>query len=519
MKYKQILAILISFFVCLFTIDIWLPVGVSVNYEISCDKILELEVFWGAKSEEFNQQKRHKLLVGKGESDVEFFIPTEKLERLRLDFGRSPGHITIRNVEVVGQNDEFLNNINLFEWRHICSIANETEGFQVTSNHADPYIFTKSPLNVKGKRGKILFWNFFLIAGASFYLCLVIINIITKKEKSIEKLPPLLNIEFLRILFTLGVLNVHFRFGVFGLHSTGGQGVEFFFVLSGYLLALTFHPEKSIFNFAKSRYLRFVPLIVFGGILAGAGEEAFLGLFMIQNTGMVSHDLANGPAWYISILFWCSIFYLFIMKSLNRSTSLLIIGSITFISLILVANLDGEARMAIMKSIPLTRGLLRGLSCMGLGIMLSQICKRTIINNKNAYSTIRWIPSLLEIGILAYIIVGCFNPNYAYKHWVYQPILHAVLIYLFVTKKGLLSTITERPLFAKLSKYCLGVYLTHFFFFTTVKKIVRVNYPGWLDEHMSMSLWIAFVGSLALGILSHYLVEKPCSKHLQLLNK
>lgn len=57
-----------------------------------------------------------------------------------------------------------------------------------------------------------------------------------------------MNVEFLRIVFTLGVVCTHFFFRL-NIPNYGGYGVEFFFILSGYFLALTYNPEKTPANF------------------------------------------------------------------------------------------------------------------------------------------------------------------------------------------------------------------------------------------------------------------------------
>ncbi len=321
------------------------------------------------------------------------------------------------------------------------------------------------------------------------------------------------NLDFLRILFTLGVLDLHFSKGLFKLHSTGGQGVEFFFILSGFLLMLTYRPERQLLEYAQQRYIRFVPLVILGGILAGGEWESFLGVFMLQNTGMAYGDVPNAPSWYIAILFWCSLFYLGLIKTLSYRRMLMLVACLTFLTLIFVANIKGGDRQPMMECLPLNRGLLRGLSCMGLGILLAHICKPGSFSHAIKPS-IAAIFSLAEIGILAYIIVSCFNQSYASSYWIFQPLCHVGLIGLFIVQAGLISRLTNKPIFSLLSNYCLSIYLTHWFCQITVWKWVTYYYPTWIQENVELSLAIAFAISCLVGVLAHHLVEKPCTRYL-----
>ena len=69
------------------------------------------------------------------------------------------------------------------------------------------------------------------------------------------------NIEFLRVVFTIAVLCCHFFNGM-GIWNSGGYGVCFFFILSGFFLAMTFSPEKSVCDVLKNMIIKFTPLIV-----------------------------------------------------------------------------------------------------------------------------------------------------------------------------------------------------------------------------------------------------------------
>lgn len=314
-----------------------------------------------------------------------------------------------------------------------------------------------------------------------------------------------MNIEFLRILFTLGVLDVHIRSNIYHWWSSGGQGVEFFFLLSGYLLSLTYKPERGLLDIAKRNWIRFVPLIVTCCLIKGRGLESFYGLFMLQNTGLAFMDIPNGPAWYIAVLFWCSLFYLAIMKAMEPATRNLLISSLVFMSYILVVRVGGDRWDMIAGYIP--RGLLRGVAGMGLGILLAQVCVRKagieILSKPK-----KIVYSFAELSILLYVIISCVKRELYIEEWIFRPIIHVALLSLFIMKRGYVSSFFERPIFSKLSKYCLAIYLTH------AAITYYPNYFLWKGTNDYSSVGLAFLYSCVLGVSLYYLVEKPCVRYL-----
>lgn len=97
--------------------------------------------------------------------------------------------------------------------------------------------------------------------------------------------------------------------------------VEFFFILSGYLLAqhVEKNPQETIGDYIKNRVIRLYPeYIVVFCILAciraySAGISIFkvlipnwLEIFMLQSIGTNEFPYVNNPAWYVSALFLTS---------------------------------------------------------------------------------------------------------------------------------------------------------------------------------------------------------------------
>ncbi len=182
------------------------------------------------------------------------------------------------------------------------------------------------------------------------------------------------NLDFLRIYFTLVVVFGHlytFNFGL-GIPFFGPVAVEFFFILSGYCLAKNYNPKMSVSTFLKKKLIRFLPLIILGELLCGSIKTIPFAMFFIEDTGFAGNlfDVCkNAPVWYLSVLFWVSAFYFLLLKCFpNKDKRLLLIGTIVFISLIIIGKIPGDRHQAFLGIFQ--RGLLRGVACIGLGTIL-----------------------------------------------------------------------------------------------------------------------------------------------------
>ncbi len=123
-------------------------------------------------------------------------------------------------------------------------------------------------------------------------------------------------VEALRTLFTL-VICVHHASGLAARPLAMKHGylcVEFFFMLSGYLLHRSFKREKvhSTVNYVGKRLRRLYPeyfvaavvAILLFGVLRGEFDltRAVQELMMVQNTGFFHLGGYNYPCWYIAVL-------------------------------------------------------------------------------------------------------------------------------------------------------------------------------------------------------------------------
>jgi len=197
----------------------------------------------------------------------------------------------------------------------------------------------------------------------------------------------------LRVLATLLVALFHFElyYPLAGIKIFNGSYlcVEFFFVLSGFLLARKyFHSTEtgSFKNFLKNRLVRLYPAYLFsllvlptvyavtwfGGsylrwLKDGTHLPAFLSeIFMLQTTGIAGFEFINGPAWYVSALVLCSCFLFCLHKSIKvQKWYFWGAISLTCYSVMMYCSCPEMS--------PAPWGLIRGMAGMTLGIFLEHV--------------------------------------------------------------------------------------------------------------------------------------------------
>ena len=360
-------------------------------------------------------------------------------------------------------------------------------------------------------RISVIWFKFLIICVLAFWTATGSIGVFQNRNlsKEPEKMPKMMNLEFLRIVFTFAIVWFHFV-SCFKIWNVGDLGVEFFFILSGFFLVLTFKPEKAVISFIKNKWVRFTPLTVFGGMLYLVFEQDlnfdrfFSDLFYYTRTGITNELGYNIPAWYISSLMVVSVFYFYMMKTLKKETVNLLLSVFVFFSSVYVVQFGS-------KSTGIINGfLMRGMACIGLGYFLAEIYKllkdKTVVHRK--------IYNLFEFCILAFAVLNIFVSS-LYAGRVVTCIAFMALILMFALRKGTVSNFFEKPVFAKIAKYCLAVYLTHFVLCTHILNLLVAKHGDWILSHGAVSISCVLLSVVALGVFAHHVIEKPATKALK----
>lgn len=345
------------------------------------------------------------------------------------------------------------------------------------------------------------------------------------------------NIEILRFLFALVIVCCHLKHGIINvegipLYETMCENfcwsflpVDFFFIISGFFMFMTTNFDQSFVTFTKKKLIRFMPVILF--VLA---ISYIVGLFLpyqmlhheniftilnIQNVGLT---LTNGnvPAsWFVSSLFWGLAFYFYLYKVVNKQMFNLITACIVFFCYSFFLHSDGTNFTNI--AIVFNLGMIRAFAGIGTGYFLSVLYKDNINSVKIFTPDIlqKIIISIGEIYLFCFIFYYLCLHKTNYNNPLIMIIYFIGLFILFIIRKGYFSKFLENNLSVFLGKFAFSIFLTHQFVIKLWHVCIYDSHIQWVFHHPELNLIIVWFLIISFGIMTYYLVEKPCTKYLQ----
>lgn len=209
------------------------------------------------------------------------------------------------------------------------------------------------------------------------------------------------NIELLRVVFMIVICLWHFR-GVAPSFNNGYIAVEFFFIVSGFLLYNSYcnHPEISTYNYILKKIKVFYPayIIMFFPTMIIRWREwipsdynldgivsvfnvVIRDIFLLGGLEIYGGIPLNPPLWYITILLVGSYFLYTLLKIVGKYTihicSILVV--LLYIYLFDVSNsLDCFSGIRFHE-------IIRGIAGMSLGVLLSYIAVYKNLRKSNRF--------------------------------------------------------------------------------------------------------------------------------------
>lgn len=194
------------------------------------------------------------------------------------------------------------------------------------------------------------------------------------------------NFNFYKVIATFYIALLHF--GVFG-YFTGNSNmqifVEYFFIVSGIMLAKSYDEKKrKPLTFIINRYKCLIPAYMlftcFYFVLMYIKEveefaywikKAFLSFFCLQVLGIGDYGHNFGAVWYVSVLLICS-FVLYTIVFVYEEKAKYIVGILCFLGLSYMYVYNGEivAGWNSAYGIFSNRDVIRGFCDMSIGIIL-----------------------------------------------------------------------------------------------------------------------------------------------------
>lgn len=370
----------------------------------------------------------------------------------------------------------------------------------------------------------------------------------TMKSSVIEKKDYL---DSLRGIAALSVAVFHFNIGsIFNNAFTNSAGlmVDFFFVLSGYVIALNYQNRINsvleLIHFQRKRFSRLYPLhalILVAFIILellklflshfnnSISTMAFTGqydpkfiytnLFLLQN--VLDTQLSwNAPSWSISAEFYA--YFLWGSLFLVPSKFLRTIVGLLIIALIIYAYFTEYWGFGTTNN-----GYLRCIFSFMIGAFLPVITTK----NKQAFNGIT-----TSIILLCVILLVCYSPLISHSALIIFPLLFAMLIYALTQtdqNSNIIGVLRNRHL-VFLGTISYGIYMIHWILWRIVGIVAVFIFQvpvvegdngqlGLLLSHSTFQLAILHIIGLALLVFlaaqSHRLFELPAKQFLMTCGK
>jgi peptidoglycan/LPS O-acetylase OafA/YrhL len=296
----------------------------------------------------------------------------------------------------------------------------------------------------------------------------------------------------------------------------GGFAVDFFFILSGFVLSHALHNRPvSAKEFAWARFARLYPLhlvmliwltFLFPPFSTPAAEYSpqalALSVAMLQGFGIIPTLIWNGPAWSISVELFVNVLILF---PIIRARAVLPAAALMLLAYTVVLTLWGADYSLINVQVVagvFSCALLRGTGGIVLGYLLYEayLLLRSRIE-ASRYTCFGTAFELLAIGTLIF----CMWSRDA--KWIVVPVpLSALLVFQMATVPGHVSNMLRLRVFSYLGTLSYSIYLTHLPLFHLFTKFGLLPAP---ETHFSV-LWFAYLGALLLLSAGTFtLVERP----------
>ena len=342
------------------------------------------------------------------------------------------------------------------------------------------------------------------------------------------------NIDFLRFLFAIIIVYYHILHSniipfigeneeYLFLQSHNGNAwiiVECFFIISGFFLFQSWKQKNtSVLEFTVRKFIRLWPVLFFSIAISvlffNANKfSSIFNVLFLQCIG-VSLDY-QGINWYISPLFWGSLFYYAILKKYNFQTTTICIAVITYLGYAININtLDGSfGRETIFGFVNLA--LARALAGLGLGYLIAfslEQLNRCKIRFKGTNSLLF---QLLKIVLFTAIELSCFVFLMAffvlgldYKNKAIVVIIFSLLLICFILRKGLVSRILNHAVFGFAGKYAYSIYVMQQICFWVLQ---RTLWRTQIINNVLLCIGLSIMFCGIIGILTYYTIERPASR-------
>lgn len=321
-------------------------------------------------------------------------------------------------------------------------------------------------------------------------------------------------LESWRGVCALGVVLVHFsganHFQTFAPVQNAGRGVDFFFVLSGFVLAHAYggarlRAPKAASAFLIRRFGRLYPLHLFTLLVlvgleiaklvlmqvlhVGAGDAPFtkansleaLGanLLLVNGLGFIRYFSWNGPSWSISTEFWVYLIFLAGCLLGGRAAKL---GALTLVVV-------GGAMLLSVDALRLNLHVYDGLGLLRciFGFFLGTLVYAVYSRSRSVVERLPPGTEFIAIGLAALVFFNLLPwPSLT------SPLAFGLVIWVFAFENGTISRLLSTPAPLLLGTISYSAYLVHFPILAVLNGVGRVA-----DRKLHLGLYVPAPGTEA----------------------
>lgn len=359
-------------------------------------------------------------------------------------------------------------------------------------------------------------------------------NIITDQSKQIINIEALSGIRFIA---AMGVVIHHFispyfkEFGpsyLYNLTFSGHFAVQFFFILSGFVLQIGWSrklsEDKNVYKFYFKRLIRVYPLYLFSlfisiniafNIIRDASTvldgilRILSVLTMTQSIFPSTKMLWNFPAWFLTPLMFSYLLFPFISKQFKRNTvrHLILFWILTSIIIVLKSIVreffdpNNQCIIMLFQFSPIFP-----IFDFILGVIIGEIFIEHRLILKDKIDKILSKFNIFGFSIIFALLIICLLNNFYLKESIVT-ILFSLLIFFLAFTKGPLQKQLCSPLLLNLSKASYAMYIIHYPVYMWSRKITIVFFHIKNPDFFAPLLICYLLLTIIFALLIYYFIE------------
>lgn len=347
--------------------------------------------------------------------------------------------------------------------------------------------------------------------------------------------PKIYNLEFLKFLFAIEIVLFHMIhpmlsnifpnieiYKILSLNSTDGQkSVDFMFIIAGFLLTYNFKDYDYI-TYIKKKICRLWPIVFISLLFYLVFNYKWFNLFdnifsllFINNIGFTLRSGNNGTLWFISVFFWVSLIYFYLLKNYSRSKVSIISALFIWFSysfLIHAKNGNINDQITSFDNI-FNVGILRGLGGMGIGYFCALLYEQYIPALQSVRTKI--VYTILEGVLLFFIIYNMLFNNLKFYNDMIFIVAFVALFWCFINHKGYFSILFENKVSNYLGSVSLSLFIMNLPIYDFFKHSLWQYNTLFIHEHPIVNIIISMCLAVIITLILHYTIEKYVTLYIK----